>query len=316
MGRSLTTITVTSCLYFARACRVENDWEVKRTSRFSLPVRFSRSLSSKDDRVSSSPSSNVSLSEFWFPRAWLLMDCFPLRISSSDAAGREKGGFFYFTLKYISVTDCGLTQWSCWILTAFPVSMTRSWRWFFLNQNKKKTVKKVIFTPFNRFIKTAAVPKFETPAFFPQMLQFKLQAVNKTKAVRSDQQLLEQPHKIKSEYNLWSIFKTTFICHFYHNLACESLKHCQSNFLFFVSLPAWIQTLLFQQKKGKLLSSTVDLLSLSLSSQSICKVDQQCCSASVLRQKSKCWLVLAFSDSQSYTQASKPKTWNRDKRLT
>lgn len=96
------------------------------------------------------------------------------------------------------------------------------------------------------------MPKFETPAFFPQMLQFKLQAVNKTKAVRSDQQLLEQPHKIKSEYNLWSIFKTTFICHFYHNLACESLKHCQSNFLFFVSLPAWIQT-------------RVDLLCLSLS---------------------------------------------------
>lgn len=61
-----------------------------------LPVRLSRSFSSKEDRVSSSPSNDVSLSEFWFPRAWLLMDCFPLRISSSDAR-RGGGGLSYLT---------------------------------------------------------------------------------------------------------------------------------------------------------------------------------------------------------------------------
>lgn len=76
------------------------------------------------------------------------------------------------------------------------------------------------------------VLKFETPAFFHQMLQFKLQAVNKTKAVCSNQRLSEQPYKIKSEYNLYSIFKTTVIYHFYHKLACESLKHYISNILF------------------------------------------------------------------------------------
>lgn len=56
-----------------------------------LPVKFSKSFSSTDDRVSSSPSGRISFSEFWFPKAWLLMDCFPLaRISSSAAEMRRK----------------------------------------------------------------------------------------------------------------------------------------------------------------------------------------------------------------------------------
>lgn len=60
----------------------------------SLPVKLSRSFSSKEDRVSSSPSSNVSLSEFWFARAWPLIGCFPLRMSSSATRGRRRGFWF------------------------------------------------------------------------------------------------------------------------------------------------------------------------------------------------------------------------------
>lgn len=60
-----------------------------------LPVKLSRSFSSKEDRVSSSPSSNVSLSEFWFARAWPLIGCFPLRMSSSDTGGRRIAFSFY-----------------------------------------------------------------------------------------------------------------------------------------------------------------------------------------------------------------------------
>lgn len=73
-----------------------------------LPVKFSRSFSSKDDSVSSSPSSNVSLSEFWFPRAWLLMDCLPLRTSSSEAGGRRGLLLNLYLIHYSHTIKCSV----------------------------------------------------------------------------------------------------------------------------------------------------------------------------------------------------------------
>lgn len=111
MWRILSSMKMTTSM-FAYLClsrgtsRTGKGW---REGDVSLPVKFSKSFSSKDDRVSSSPSSNVSLSEFWFPRAWLLMDCLPLRTSSSEAGGGGKWSFLFCTFNTLQVI-CSVTK--------------------------------------------------------------------------------------------------------------------------------------------------------------------------------------------------------------
>lgn len=88
-----------------------------------LPVKFSKSFSSTDDRVSSSPSGRISFSEFWFPKAWLLMDCFPLaRISSSAAEMRRKQSCPSAPEEHFGsgAGNCGKARWAIICTRSYP----------------------------------------------------------------------------------------------------------------------------------------------------------------------------------------------------
>lgn len=68
-----------------------------------------------DDKLSSSTSRRISLSEFWFPKAWFLIDCFPLTsTSSSGAEMKEKHSCQLSTVtmrRWEEESPCLYTPW-------------------------------------------------------------------------------------------------------------------------------------------------------------------------------------------------------------